>query len=69
MLPSQRTLRDYKNVIRHQAGFNTAVVEHLKEDTKSFNPLNPEHFHPYFPISLAILGLNFFFDWYSRFPL
>ena len=35
VLPSRRTLRDYKNAIRPSTGFNPAVVEELIETTKS----------------------------------
>lgn len=37
VLPSQRTLRDYRNHIRPERGFNHAVVNKLKEDTKGFS--------------------------------
>ena len=36
VLPSQRRLRDYRNAIRPQAGFQEAVVEELKEQTNSY---------------------------------
>ena len=36
VLPSQRMLRDYKNYIRPERGFNHYVVKELAEKTKSF---------------------------------
>lgn len=36
MLPSQRTLKDYRNCIRPEAGFQEEVLEELKELTKSY---------------------------------
>ena len=36
VLPSQRTLRDSKNYIRRERGFNHYVVKELTEKTKSF---------------------------------
>ena len=36
VLPSQRTLRDYKNYIRPEIEFNHYVVKQLTEKTKSF---------------------------------
>jgi len=35
VLPSRRTLRDYKNAIRPSTGFNPAVIEELVQTTKS----------------------------------
>ena len=35
-LPSQRTLRDYKNCIRPHTGFQEKVIEDLKEQTNSY---------------------------------
>ena len=35
-LPSRRTLRDYQNAIKPQAGFNPAVIEQLNQITSSF---------------------------------
>ena len=35
-LPSQRTMRDYKNCIRSHTGFQEKVVEDLKEQTNSY---------------------------------
>ena len=37
-LPSQRTLRDYRNVIKPKAGFNHEVIEELKELTNKHYP-------------------------------
>ena len=34
VLPSRRTFRDYKNVIRPTVGFNPAIVEELTEIAK-----------------------------------
>ena len=36
VLPSQRRLRDYRNAIRPQAGFQEAVVDELNEQTNSY---------------------------------
>lgn len=36
VLPSRRTLRDYKNVIKPTVGFNSAIVEELTEIAKPF---------------------------------
>ena len=36
MLPSQRTLRDYRNYIRPQRGFQEGVIEELKSITNSY---------------------------------
>ena len=38
VLPSQRTLRDYRNYIRPNRGFNTETIKDLSEKTKSFTP-------------------------------
>ena len=38
VLPSLRTLRDYKNYIRPQRGFNDQLFADLKEKTKNFSP-------------------------------
>ena len=35
-LPSRRRLRDYKTVIRPQAGFSPQVINELKSQTKAF---------------------------------
>ena len=35
-LPSQRTLRDYKNCIRPHTGFQEKAIEDLKEQTNSY---------------------------------
>ena len=37
VLPSQRTLRDYKNYIRPERGFNPKVIEELALKTKDFS--------------------------------
>ena len=37
VLPSLRTLRDYKNYIRPQRGFNKSIIEELSEKTKLFS--------------------------------
>ena len=37
VLPSLRTLRDYKNYIRPNRGFNRAIIEELSEKTKLFS--------------------------------
>ena len=42
VLPSLRTLRDYKNYIRPQRGFNPAVVSELQKKTELFS--SPERF-------------------------
>ena len=36
VLPSQRTLRDYRNYIRPQRGFNAMIINELREKTKVF---------------------------------
>ena len=36
VLPSHRTLRDYRNYIKPKQGFNTAVIEDLFQKTKHF---------------------------------
>ena len=36
ILPSQRTLRDYRNYIKPHVGFNGKVIEELKEQTESY---------------------------------
>ena len=36
-LPSRRRLRDYKNVIRPQAGFSPQMITELKSQTKAFS--------------------------------
>ena len=36
VLPSQRTLKDYRNCIRPKAGFQEEVIEELKEMTNSY---------------------------------
>ena len=37
VLPSQRTLRDYRNYIRPQQGFNPQIVKELSTKTKEFS--------------------------------
>ena len=44
ILPSRRTLRDYKNIIRQEGGFNKKVIDeliiktkHLKENKRNMN--------------------------------
>ena len=37
VLPSLRTLRDYKNYIRPKKGFNPDVIKDLSEKTKPFS--------------------------------
>ena len=62
MLPSQRTLHDYKNAIRNQAGFNPAIVEQLKEDTKSFSgSSDAEVVHKVVPLTLLLNHVSFGF--------
>ena len=39
VLPSLRTLRDYKNYIRPQRGFNNVVVEDLRKKTMLFSDI------------------------------
>ena len=39
LLPSLRTLRDYKNYIKPTRGFNPAVIEELATKTSSFQPM------------------------------
>ena len=36
ILPSQRRLKDYRNAIRPQRGFNEQIVEELKSLTESY---------------------------------
>lgn len=36
-LPSRRRLRDYKNVIRPQAGFSSQVIKELVSQTEKFS--------------------------------
>ena len=36
VLPSQRTLLDYRNYIRPQRGFNEKVITELREKTEGF---------------------------------
>ena len=36
VLPSSRTLQDYKNYIKPKTGFSSQVVNHLKERTKDY---------------------------------
>ena len=36
VLPSQRTLKDYRNCIRPKAGFREEVIEELKDSTNSY---------------------------------
>ena len=36
VLPSQRTLRDYRNYSRPQRGFNRQIIEELKVKTSTF---------------------------------
>ena len=36
VLPSQRTLKDYRNCIRPKAGFQAEVIEELKDSTNSY---------------------------------
>ena len=36
-LPSERTLRDYRNYIKPQRGFNPAVIKELKAKTSKFS--------------------------------
>ena len=38
VLPSLRTLRDYKNYIRPKRGFNPDVIKDQSEKTKPFSP-------------------------------
>ena len=38
ILPSSRTLRDYKNYIRPTRGFNPAVISELSKKTADFKP-------------------------------
>ena len=38
VLPSQRTLRDYRNYIKPKRGFNEQVVSELPEKTSPFLP-------------------------------
>ena len=37
VLPSRRTLRDYRNAIRPKVGFNPDVINELKNVTKNLN--------------------------------
>ena len=39
IMPSQRTLRDYKNYIRPTRGFNHLIAKELAEKTKNFSSL------------------------------
>ena len=39
LLPSLRTLRDYKNYIKPTRGFNPAVIKELATKTSSFQPM------------------------------
>ena len=39
VLPSQRTLRDYKNIIRPERGLNPALINDLAEKVKKFTDL------------------------------
>ena len=39
ILPSQRRLRDYKNYIHAQRGFNPEIVDELKSKVKDFSPI------------------------------
>ena len=34
VLPSQRTLRDYKNAVKAKRGFNPEVIDELKQATQ-----------------------------------
>ena len=39
ILPSQRRLRDYKNYIKPERGFNPAIIEELKHKIKDFSDI------------------------------
>ena len=39
ILPSRRRLRDYKNYIRPQQGFNNAIIKELLDIVSKFQPI------------------------------